>query len=445
MSIEHRSWEYEIPAVSVIIPTHNRCDGLKRTLDALQRQDFNPMRFEVIVTADGCTDGTAEMVRTYPATYRLSCIEQSASGPAAARNVGAMTAASTLLLFLDDDIEASPTLISGHIEAHEKAHRDGNTFPVIIGYLPTILGNQQGLFRAALRGWWEDMFQTMARPGHRFAYTDLLSGNFSMSAEAFKHLGGFNTSLRCHEDYELGYRLIRSGAKFRFEREAMGLHHEKTDLDRSLVRKCDEGRADIALGLLYPELRPGLLLTRLWNNCAPGSAGSGLIMVLFSGCSRLVRHMALSRALWGDSAARGLRRILPALERMKLRRIWRWALDALMAYWYWRGVAEALPGRLAALERFLHDPAGPAAAAPLAVDVGQGLEAAETELERERPMAMDIYFNGNKLGSVSSLAGMEPLCGIHLRAALATTFVKVYDDFLSGSKLQPPHEEESTN
>lgn len=51
---------------TVMITTRNRCDDLRRTCRIIR--EWNPAPLEVIIMADGCTDGTAEMVRNeFPA------------------------------------------------------------------------------------------------------------------------------------------------------------------------------------------------------------------------------------------------------------------------------------------------------------------------------------------------------------------------------------------
>jgi GT2 family glycosyltransferase len=47
--------------ISAMITTHNRCEELRRTLTKLLELD--PSADEILVCADGCTDGTIEMVR----------------------------------------------------------------------------------------------------------------------------------------------------------------------------------------------------------------------------------------------------------------------------------------------------------------------------------------------------------------------------------------------
>ena len=208
--------------VSIVIPTHNRRAPATRTLHALAHQCCSRTTFEVILVADGCTDNTAGLATAeWPMPVRV--LEQSHAGPAAARNRGAVEAAGDLLVFLDDDIEVLPGFVAAHVAAHVAPDI------VAIGYLPTKLQGRRDLFTGMLRAWWEAMFERMRDPGHRFTYADLLSGNFSVSRQLFERTGGFDEKLPCHEDYELGYRLIAAGARFQFVPAAAGWHHEHTD------------------------------------------------------------------------------------------------------------------------------------------------------------------------------------------------------------------------
>jgi len=52
----------DYPFVSVIIPTYNRREILKKCLSALLAQTYPHDRYEIIVIDDGSTDGTREMI-----------------------------------------------------------------------------------------------------------------------------------------------------------------------------------------------------------------------------------------------------------------------------------------------------------------------------------------------------------------------------------------------
>src|SRR4051794_12519910 len=80
------------PMISVIIPAHNEEAYLRRTLNAVNRQNYGP--YEVIVVANGCSDRT-------PAVARGHChhlILMSEKGLSRARNLGAHAARGELLL-----------------------------------------------------------------------------------------------------------------------------------------------------------------------------------------------------------------------------------------------------------------------------------------------------------------------------------------------------------
>ncbi len=95
------------PFISVIVPTFNRANLLKETMDSVRNQTFR--NFEIIVVNDGSTDGTDEWLRNQT---DLRVIEQSNLGIATARNNGAAAARGAWLAFLDhDDLWAPDKLV----------------------------------------------------------------------------------------------------------------------------------------------------------------------------------------------------------------------------------------------------------------------------------------------------------------------------------------------
>ncbi len=391
------------PTVSVVIPTHNRGATLRRTLDALGSQTYPLNLIEVLVVADGCTDDTGKLLGSYSPPFKLRVVEQAAQGPAAARNHGASLATGRLLVFLDDDIQAAPEFIEAHVRAHWQLPGQA-----VIGYLPPVLQMQTGFFRLSLRAWWENKFSMMSEPGHRYTYRDLLSGNVSLEREMFAAIGGFDPALYCHEDYELGIRLIKAGASLTFAPEALGYHHEMTQMSRSFRRKYDEGRADVLIGRRHPELRPGLPLAR---------AGS------WSRLNYILRAAAFACPAAESLFTVGSRLALGILERLRMRDRWRRLLDNMLDYWYWRGVAKEI-GAERALADFLQNvPAGTDENddSEIEIDLCDGLEAAERRLSEERPASARVRYGRQPVGRIPPRLDAERLRGAHLRSILATT------------------------
>jgi glycosyltransferase involved in cell wall biosynthesis len=84
---------------SVVVPTYNRLELLRRTLESVRRQQFTD--FELIVVDDGSTDGTLADLRAMDAGVQV--LTQPNRGPGAARNRGLACARGRYVAFLDSD------------------------------------------------------------------------------------------------------------------------------------------------------------------------------------------------------------------------------------------------------------------------------------------------------------------------------------------------------
>lgn len=417
-----------MPAVSIIIPTHNRCASLRRTLDALCKQTATAgntpaPQFDVHVVADGCVDGTVEMLRHYQAPFALQVTELGRSaggrgmGAAAARNRGAIQARGSLLIFLDDDVEPLPELVAEHVRAHHECRQQQR---VVLGPYPPAY-RQAGFLQSRLRAWWESIFQAAGHPGHRFTYKDMLGGNVSISAHLFAQLGGFHEhpALYNHQDYEFGIRLIKAGVSFSAAPAAMARHHEVTDLRRVVRRKRNEGIADVFLSKQHPDISETLPFVR------PRLTGIGpritTLLKRFAFVPSPTRHILI--ALLGKNMHLLERMSLP-LQNMRLRDQWNHLFALLQAYAYWCGVAQSLTSYRRLSQRIRHIEDNIAAtppAPPLDLDLSQGLASAEQRLDELRPAAVKLRFGDRVVGLIPAQPGAEPLRGAHLRPLLATT------------------------
>lgn len=396
------------PRISIIIPTHNRKTLLLENLQALAQQTFPSSDMEVVVVADGCSDGTAQALLTASFPFALRVAEQACQGPSAARNHGARLARGEILLFLDDDIEASPRLVQAHAEAHAS-----QPLRVAIGYLPPILQAQTGFFREELRGWWEAMFSPMLVPGYRYRYSNLLTGNFSVAASLFHEAGGFDLQFRCHEDYELGWRLIKLGAIFQFVPQALGYHHENTLIERTFQRKQEEGQADILLSRKHPELLPTLQVARLVNY------GSFF--------TRKFYRLAFDRPAMGERVSRFLARLMKLMEKWGLYYRWQKLLEILLVYNYLRGVAKVFPTRAEWHDFVRQTHAHPIWGKPeMTIDLAEGLDTAQALLDQYRPDAVKFVYEQQVLRREPAYPGVESFRGDHLRVYLAYVLRDAY-------------------
>lgn len=89
------------PAVSVVLPTHDRLPLFKRALHSVLGQSYGD--FEVIVVENACSDGTAEFLDGLrdPRIQRIRL--DRFCGASAARNVALREARAEMIAFQDDD------------------------------------------------------------------------------------------------------------------------------------------------------------------------------------------------------------------------------------------------------------------------------------------------------------------------------------------------------
>ena len=99
-----------MPTVSVIIPTYNRANALAEAIESVMAQDYHD--FEIVAVDDGSSDGTTEVLRTFPGVL---VVRQEQQGVSAARNAGIARASGQLIAFLDSDDLWLPRKLSTQI------------------------------------------------------------------------------------------------------------------------------------------------------------------------------------------------------------------------------------------------------------------------------------------------------------------------------------------
>jgi len=229
--------------LSVIVPTHNRRDFLPALLASLAAQDYPKGCWELVVVDDGSSDDTLQYLGSgagpRPANVRV--LSQPQSGVATARNNGGRAATGRAVLFLDDDMIASASLVREHSEVHLQEPQ-----AVVIGHLTVPAADREPWVA------WEDAqvhrhFAALKSgesiPGPRDFYT----GNCSVSVELFNRVGGFDANLPRAEDVELGYRLAGAGARFYYRAAADSLHLGRHPFASWRRNAGLYGRCDVAL------------------------------------------------------------------------------------------------------------------------------------------------------------------------------------------------------
>lgn len=179
--------------VSVIVPTYNEEDVIKRCLKSLDKQNYKD--FEVIVVDDGSTDKTLERIQDTRCEIRV--FKQRHKGAGAARNRGAKHAKGDILVFIDADMTFDKNFIKKLIDPIVKSEAIG-TFSK-----EEYLANKDIVWARCWninRGFPVDRM-------HPVDYPDTQKVFRAITKKAFEKAGGFDEKAGYTDDWSLAERL----------------------------------------------------------------------------------------------------------------------------------------------------------------------------------------------------------------------------------------------
>jgi glycosyltransferase involved in cell wall biosynthesis len=219
--------------LTVIIPTHNRSELLRRTLQGYCEQNAQNLQWELIVVSDGSMDSTQQTVMDFADRLPIKYVSQPKAGVSTARNLGLREAQSPVVIFLDDDVIPSPQLLGEHARFHGEWPALES---VLLGY---VTWDSQLAITPFMRWYGEfgGLFGFSRLKDNREAHRRYLySCNVSFKTEFLRDNGGFNDSLSVLEDHELGYRLEKRGMRMHFRRSALGYHNQSFTFEQACER-----------------------------------------------------------------------------------------------------------------------------------------------------------------------------------------------------------------
>ena len=240
------------PQLSVLIASHNRRQLLGRCLQALAAQTQDPAEFEVIVADDGSSDGTAAALAALQTPFELRVIEHEKAGKPVVLNAAIEAARGEVCLFLDDDIIASPQLVSEHLAAHR---REPKTLG--IGALTQRAPTQNDAYAESNARQWNGRYEGLSEVSVDWA--DCYGANFSAPRDVLLEVGGFAAELAAIEDIEVAYRLCKAGCAARYLPEASAVHDDDKPGSRILADEERYGGFCAKFVSLHPDTRRRLL------------------------------------------------------------------------------------------------------------------------------------------------------------------------------------------
>lgn len=194
------------PLVSVVIPTYNRSSVIGHTIEDVLKQTYSNL--EIIIVDDGSTDDTEAVLQRFGNSIRY--VKQENAGPAAARNRGIEIARGEIIAFQDSDDLWHPSKIERQVRLLEDA---GPAVPCCL--CNTTLCFADGRVTTSFRnapidplieeGIWTNPAAVLTT---RFILFDQA---VAIRAAVLRKTGGFDTTLKYLEDYELPLRLALEG------------------------------------------------------------------------------------------------------------------------------------------------------------------------------------------------------------------------------------------
>lgn len=219
---------------SIVIPTFDRGESLRGSLDSLAALEYAGGDFEVVIVDDGGSRAAEEFAAPYRERLALAVHRQRNSGPAAARNTGARLARGRYLAFLDDDC----TVVPGWLSAFDRAFETHGENCLLGGWtlnphpdrvLPMVSDLILGVIRRQYR----------PVPGGIYFFG---GANLAAPAAAFQRFGGFDVAFDTAEDRELCDRWLHRGGTLVDVPAAVAWHADNLDLPRFVQRYVNYGR-----------------------------------------------------------------------------------------------------------------------------------------------------------------------------------------------------------
>ncbi len=190
------------PFISVIMPTYNRPNLIRESLESVLRQTFQD--FELLIVNDGGDRSVEKTMEKYLRDERIRYVYAESGGTASAVNVGLFLARGELVGYLDDDDIFYPDHISTMVEffdSHPEAHA------------------AHTLFYSALQVKEGQGFKVIDRKLQYGAKIDSESWRVQIQVpnrdplmhrrELLERIGGFSEKLEYTEDWEFYLRLIK--------------------------------------------------------------------------------------------------------------------------------------------------------------------------------------------------------------------------------------------
>lgn len=229
--------------VSIVIPAFNCAYNIEKILTSCLNQTYPKELLEVIVVDDGSTDNSPEIIQRFPVKY----LSQINSGPAKARNSGWKLPTGNIVCFTDADCIPDKDWIS----------------KLMVNFTQDNIGAVAGSYGVVNKGSiiasciYEEIIQRHSEmPALIQAFG---SYNVAIRKDILEKVGGFNEDYRyaSGEDNDLAYKIVESGYKIYFAKEALVYHYFPEKIGLYLKEQFLHGSWRMKMYKEHPKMMKG--------------------------------------------------------------------------------------------------------------------------------------------------------------------------------------------
>lgn len=200
--------------VSIIIPCYNCESFIHRAIQSVVDQTYKD--WELLLVNNNSTDGTQLVLESYKEKIQnISIFQETKKGAPAARNKGLKYAKGKWVQYLDADDELLPQKLEKQVKLAEHENVDcviGNAF---------LVEEKAGTLQKTLRPLY-----------NKDVWIGLIKSQLGITSailwkrEILEKVQGWNENMTSSQEYDLMFRLLKSGAKAGFDSEVLTLIHK---------------------------------------------------------------------------------------------------------------------------------------------------------------------------------------------------------------------------
>lgn len=255
---------------TILIPTYERYDVLKLTLNSYLNQCSPDLISEIIVVDDGskCYKTNKEIVdeTSKISLFPIKYVYQENKGPAEARNTGIKIASGDIILITGDDIIPHKNMVKQHFFSHKKFGFDEKVSVLGKSIWPDNINITP--FMEYIQEYGLQFGYSIIPDENNVPFNFFYTSNISIHKKFLLQNKLFDTDFpyAVWEDIELAYRLKNNGLKIVYNKEAIGYHFHEISFSSFRKRQERCGYAAYIFYKKHPELKDFLGLNKLKND-----------------------------------------------------------------------------------------------------------------------------------------------------------------------------------